>query len=178
MKEALFLICRSKGSSLQRTVMITEDIRGNPPLPSPSLAPTPDCHDSWTPTFDSQTAPTALLSLTQKYQRAICSQSVWTKYCVIWVNRAKGKTKHPCNGAPWRWVINLTVKSQTTTPLHSRWVFSFPSSKKCQSRVSNNCCSPGDVKEEGQKADCARWHTKHLSLLVVTPSLNTHQLLW
>lgn len=43
--------------------------------------------------------------------------------------------------------------------------------------MSNNCCNPGDVKEEGQKADCARLLTKHLSLLVLTPSLNTHQLL-
>ncbi len=31
--------------------------------------------------------------------------------------------------------------------------------------------------EEGLEADFARLHTKHLSLLVMTPSVNTHQLL-
>lgn len=31
--------------------------------------------------------------------------------------------------------------------------------------------------EEGQGADCARLLTKHLSLLVLTPSLNTHKFL-
>ncbi len=36
---------------------------------------------------------------------------------------------------------------------------------------------PWRWQEEGQKADWARLLTKHLSLLVLTPSLNTHQLL-
>lgn len=109
--------------------MITEDIHWKPSLillPSPWSAPTPDCHDSWTLTFDSRTAPMALLALTQKYHWAIWSQSVRTKYCVMWVNRAKRKTKHPCNGAPWRWVIDLTVKDQTTT----RRAFFIPSHQR------------------------------------------------
>lgn len=147
-------------------------------LPSSTLASTPDCHDSCSLTFDFQTASMALLTLTQKYHWAICSQSAWTKYCVIWVNKGKRKTKHPCNGAPRRWVINLTVKGQTTTAPHSRWAFSFPSSKKCRGRVSNNCCNPGDGKRRGRIADCARLLAKHLSLLVLTPSLNTPQLLF
>lgn len=178
-KEAIFWVCGRNCPTLQWTIMITEDIPRNPliPLPSPWLAPTPDCHDSWTLTSDFQTAPMALLALTQKYHWAICSQSVWTKCCVIWVNKANGKTKHPCNGAPWRWVINLTVKGQTTTALHSRCAFSFPPSKRCRARVSNSCKQPWRWQEEGQIADRARLHTKHLSLLVMTPSLNTHKLL-
>lgn len=157
--------------------MLTEDIHRKLSLiflPSPSSAPTPDYHDSWTLTSDFQTAPMALLALTQKYHSAICSQSVWTKYCVIWVNKGKRKTKHPCNGAPWGWVINLTVKSQTTTALHLRWAFSLPSSKKCQGRVSNNCCNPGDGKRRGRKLTvqgyslniCPFWFWRlHLTLI-------------
>lgn len=36
--------------------------------------------------------------------------------------------------------------------------------------MSNNCCNPGDDKRRGRKP-------KHLSHLVLTPSLNTHQFL-
>lgn len=100
----------------------------------------------------------------------ICSQSAWTKYYVIRVNERERQTKHSCNGAPRRWVINLTARAQTTTELHSRWAFSILSSKKCQAAVSNNCCNPGDDKRRGRKP-------KHLSHLVLTPSLNTHQFL-
>lgn len=100
----------------------------------------------------------------------ICSQSTWTKYYVIRVNERERQTKHSCNGAPRRWVINLTARAQTTTELHSRWAFSILSSKKCQAAVSNNCCNPGDDKRRGRKP-------KHLSHLVLTPSLNTHQFL-
>lgn len=176
-KDGLFWVCRSNGSTPQRTIMITKDIHRNLSLillPSPSSAPTPDCHDSWTLTFDFQTDPMALLTLTQKYHRAICSQSVWTKYCVIWVNKAKGKTKHPCNGAPRRWVINMAVKGQTTTALHSRRVFSFPSSKKCQGKVSNNCSNPGHGERRGRKLTvqgyslniCPFWSWRlHLTLI-------------
>lgn len=100
----------------------------------------------------------------------ICSQSAWTKYYVIRVNERERQTKHSCNGAPRRWIINLTARAQTTTELHSRWAFSILSSKKCQAAVSNNCCNPGDDKRRGRKP-------KHLSHLVLTPSLNTHQFL-
>lgn len=169
--------------------MITEDIHRNLsliPLSSPSLAPTPDWHDSWTLTFDFQTAPMALLALTRKYHWAICSQSVWTKYCVIWVNKGERKTKHQRNGAPWRWVINLTVKGQTTTVLHSRQAFSFASSKKCQGRVSNNCCNPGDGKRRGRKLTVQgyiwpfwswRLHLTLISFCYWWPSIHTQSLL-
>lgn len=107
----------------------------------------------------------------------MCSQSVRTKCYVIRVQKGEKQTIHPCNGALQRWVINLTVKSQTTTEPHSRQGWSIPSSKKCQGAVSYNCGNPGDSKRRGQRADCARLPTKHLSLLVLTPWLNTHQFL-
>ena len=51
--------------------------------------------------------------------------------------------KTACNRAPRR-----CATSQTTTRLHWRCAFLFSSSNKCQGRLSNNCCNPGDGERE------------------------------
>lgn len=113
-KETLFRVWGSAGSTLQRTIMITEDIHRKLSLillPSSSSPATPDRHDSWTLTFDVQTAPMALLTLTQKYHRAICSQSVWTNYKILLYEstRARGRQNihvtehHWGDSSTWLW---------------------------------------------------------------------------
>lgn len=63
----------------------------------------------------------------------------------------------------WLWRV------QTITEQSGR-AFTFTSSKERQHTVSNNCCNPEIVRGGAES-----WLTKHLSLLVLTPSLNTHQ---
>lgn len=137
----------SNGLILQRAIIITEDNLRNLslillPLPGwlwPLTTMTPE---PW-PLTSRQLQWLYSLSCTtttKLFVLNLCEQNT-----MLWVNKGKRKTQHPHNKEPQRCLITLTLKEEKTTTLHDfRRMFSFPSSKKCQGSVSNNCCNHGD----------------------------------
>lgn len=122
----------------QRSILISKDIHRKPSPPSlvgsnprqswllnPDLWLT-DSSNGFTHSH-TQIPPSYLFSIC--VNKILCYMS----------QQGQKEDKTPCNRAPRR-----CVTGQTTTRLHWRCAFLSTSSNKCQGRLSNNCCNPGD----------------------------------